>query len=271
MCVTVSAVTLFFNDVISAFAVVSFDVFNEILVALAEMLVVFLDTFEVLAAIAFLSELICNRLSAMSLVFVAIFVVLVDCWLASLVISVVLFVTLFSIFLSVVDELAPPFKLAMDVLITAMSFVFVAMFALLTEIDGVFLAMLFVFVVILDVLAVMLFVFEFMFVALFAMLVVLVAILSLLAAELPPDESVRMPALLLAMSFVFVVIFTLFAVMLLVLEVILFALDVMLVVFVAMLALLAAEVPDVENFVILALFVAMSFVFCVMLFLFVVT
>ena len=62
---------MFFSDVISAVAVVSLDVFNEMLVVLAETDVLLFDALEVLAAMAFLSELMCNKLSAMSLVFVA--------------------------------------------------------------------------------------------------------------------------------------------------------------------------------------------------------
>ena len=210
VCVTFKAATLFFSDTISALAVVSFDVFNEMFVVLAEIFVVFLVTFEVLAAIAFLSELMCRRLSAMSLVFVEILVVFVDCCVASFVSSVVLFVTLFSIFLSVVDDELPPLIAAMDVLIVAISFVFVVMLELLAATDVVFRWMF-------DAFDVMLFVFELccvrsvlMLDVLLAIFVAFVAILTLLAAELPPDDNVRILALLVAMSFLFVVALTLF-------------------------------------------------------------
>ena len=70
--------TLFFSETISASAVVSFDVLLAMFVVLAEILVLLFDDLVALAAMAFLSELMCKRLSAISLVFVAMLVVFVE-------------------------------------------------------------------------------------------------------------------------------------------------------------------------------------------------
>ena len=231
--------TLFLKDVISALAVVSFDVFNEMIVVFDDMLVVFRDTFEVLAEMAFLSVVMCSRLSAMSLVFVAMSVVFVeislvfvDCWLDSFMISVVLFVTLFSRFFSVVDEVEPPFRAVMADVLVAISFwlvdiscVFCVMLALFVDCCACKVAtsvliseMLLVFpdscVVLFDMLPEFVLipaVFVLILAVFVLMLAVLVAIFAELADDVLPVLSVAMSAVLVVMLPVFVLILLAFS------------------------------------------------------------